>query len=97
MTVAAFILFSPHPANHFPQCEILVDAYDDIRITGRPKGQLNVNAPLPLALNQILTFIDDHTFHPRRVVGLNNVRLDEYPLAALREVLLNAHAAIFHG
>lgn len=92
VTVAAFILFSPHPANHFPQCEILVDAYDDIRITGRPKGQLNVNAPLPRALNQILKFIDDHTFHPRRVVGLNNVRLDEYPLAALREVLLNAVA-----
>jgi len=92
VTVAAFILFSPHPANHFPQCEILVDAYDDIRITGRPKGQLNVNAPLPRALSQILKFIDDHTFHPRRVVGLNNVRLDEYPVAALREVLLNAVA-----
>jgi len=92
VTVAAFIVFAPCPAHHFPQCEILIDAYDDIRITGRPKGQLNVNAPLPRALDQVLKFIDDHTFHPRRVVGLNNVRLDEYPVTALREVLLNAVA-----
>ncbi len=91
-TAAAFVLFGSSPAHRFPQCEILIDAYDNIRITGRPKGQLNINAPLPRALEQILKFIDDHTFHPRRVVGLNNLRLDEYPLAALREVLLNAVA-----
>ncbi len=91
-SAAAFVLFGTRPAHRFPQCEILVDAYDDTRISGRPKGQLNVNAPLPHALEEILAFIDDHTFHPRRVVGLNNVRLDEYPKAAIREVLLNAVA-----
>jgi len=91
-SAAAFVLFGIRPAHRFPQCEILVDAYDDERISGRPKGQLNVNAPLPHALEAILAFIDDHTFHPRRVVGLNNVRLDEYPRAAIREVLLNAVA-----
>jgi predicted HTH transcriptional regulator len=91
-TAAAFVLFGASPAHRFPQCEILIDAYDDIRITGRPKGQLNVNAPLPRAMDQVLIFIDDHTFHPRRVVGLNNLRLDEYPVAALREALLNAVA-----
>jgi predicted HTH transcriptional regulator len=91
-TAAAFVLFSPRPAYHFPQCEVLVDAYDDVRISGKPQGQLNVNAPLPRALEEILAFIDTHTFHPRRVVGLNNVRLDEYPVAAIREALLNAVA-----
>jgi ATP-dependent DNA helicase RecG len=91
-TAAGFILFGSQPAHRFPQCEILVDAYDDIHINGRPIGQLNVNAPLPHALVQVMKFIDVHTFHPRRVVGLNNIRLDEYPLAALREVLLNAVA-----
>ena len=91
-TAAAFVLFGASPVHRFPQCEILIDAYDDIRITGRPKGQLNINAPLPRALEQVLKFIDDHTFHPRRVVGLNNLRLDEYPVAALREALLNAIA-----
>jgi predicted HTH transcriptional regulator len=43
-------------------------------------------------LEQALKFIDEHTFHPFRVVGLNNVRLDEYPTAALREALVNAVA-----
>jgi predicted HTH transcriptional regulator len=91
-TAGAFVLFAPQPANRFPQCEILADAYEGPRITGRPKGQAGINAPLPLALAQALKFIDEHTFHPRRVVGLNNVRLDEYPTAALREVLVNAVA-----
>ena len=91
-TTAAFVLFAPKPASRFPQCEILADAYEGARITGRPKGQAGINAPLPFALEQALKFIDDHSFHPRRVVGLNNVRLDEYPTAALREALVNAVA-----
>lgn len=91
-TAAAYLLFGPQPANRFPHCEILADAYDDVRITGRPKGQLGINAPLSRALEQALKFVDEHTFHPRRVVGLNNVRLDEYPTAALREALVNAVA-----
>ena len=91
-TAAAFVLFGRSPADRFPQCQILVDAYDDTRITGKPKGQLNVNAPIPRALDEVLKFIDTHTFHPRRVVGLNNLRLDEYPVAALREALVNAVA-----
>lgn len=92
VTAAAWLLFGDRPADRFPQCEILADAYDDTRINGRPKGQATINAPLPHALNQVLTFIDHHTLHPRRVVGLNNVRLDEYPVAALREALINAGA-----
>jgi len=36
--------------------------------------------------------VDKHTFHPTRVVGINNVALDEYPQRALREALVNAVA-----
>ena len=91
-TAAAYLLFGRQPADRFPQCEILADAYDDTRISGRPKGQATINAALPFALEQALKFVDDHTFHPRRVVGLNNLRLDEYPAAALREALVNGVA-----
>lgn len=91
-TAAAFLLFSSRPADRFPHCEILADAYEGLQITGRPKGQLTINAALPLALEEALKFIDNHTFHPRRVVGLNNVRLDEYPTHSLREALVNAVA-----
>jgi len=89
---AAFLLFAPGPANRFPQCQILADAYDETRITGKPKGMENINAPILNAVERALKFIDDHTFHPRRVVGLNNLRLTEYPDLALREALINAVA-----
>jgi predicted HTH transcriptional regulator len=89
---AAYLLFAPRPANRFPQCELLADAYDEPRITGRPKGQETINAPILAAVEKALKFIDDHTFHPRRVVGLNNLRLNEYPVRALREALINAVA-----
>lgn len=92
VTAAAWLLFGPRPADRYPQCEILVDAYDDARIGGRPKGQASINAPIPLALREVLNFVDAHTLHPHRVVGLNNLRLDEYPVAALREALVNAVA-----
>ena len=96
-TTAAFVVFAPNPANRFPQCEILADAYETPHVSGRPKGQVNINAPLPLALEQAEKFVDDVTFHPRRVVGLNNVRLNEYPVPALREALVNAMAHRNYG
>lgn len=96
-TAAAFVVFAPKPASRFPQCEILADVYETPHVSGRPKGQVNINAPLPLALEQAEKFVDDVTFHPRRVVGLNNVRLNEYPVPALREALVNAMAHRDYG
>jgi predicted HTH transcriptional regulator len=89
---AAFLLFAPQPANRFPHCEILADAYDEPKVSGKPKGQVTINAPILSAVEQALQFVDGHTFHPRRVVGLNNLRLEEYPVRALREALINAVA-----
>jgi len=89
---AAYLLFAPRPANRFPQAEILVDAYADTRVSGKPRGQLNVSAPILAAIGQVLAFVEKHTFHPTRVVGINNLALDEYPTHALREALVNAVA-----
>ena len=91
-TAAALLLFGDRPADRFPQAEVLLDAFDGDRMMGKPKAQANVNASLPDAIVRALRFIDEHTFHPRRVVGINNVRLDEYPVRALREALVNALA-----
>jgi predicted HTH transcriptional regulator len=91
-TAAGFVLFGIRPGDRFPQCEILVDAYADTKISGKPRGQVNINAPLPKAIDLILEFVDKHTFHPARVVGINNIALDEYPERALREALVNAVA-----
>lgn len=91
-TAAGLLVFGSCPADHFPQVEILADAYADTKLTGKPRGQLNINASIPQAIEQILEFIDKHTFHPTRVVGINNIALDEYPRLALREALVNATA-----
>jgi predicted HTH transcriptional regulator len=91
-TAAGFVLFGIRPGDRYPQCEILVDAYADTKISGKPRGQANINAALPKAIDQILEFVDKHTFHPTRVVGINNITLDEYPQRALREALVNAVA-----
>ncbi len=91
-TAAGFLLFGIRPGDRYPQCEILVDAYADTKISGKPRGQANINASLLKAINQILEFVDKHTFHPARVVGINNIALDEYPQRALREALVNAVA-----
>ena len=91
-TAAGFLLFGIRPGDRYPQCEILVDAYADTKISGKPRGQANINAALPRAIDQILEFVDKHTFHPTRVVGINNIALDEYPQRALREALVNAVA-----
>ena len=92
VTHAAFLLFGSRPANRFPQCEILADAYDDIRVSGKPKGQETIGESILAAIPKALAFVDQHTFHPHRVVRLNNIRLNEYPNRALREALVNALA-----
>ena len=50
------------------------------------------NERLAIAEVICLKFIDRNTRHPMRVVGLNRIRLDEYPTEALREALVNAAA-----
>jgi len=91
-TAAGLLLFGQSPADHFPQASVLADAYADTKISGKPRGQLTINVHLTLAIEQALQFVDKHTFHPTRVVGINNVALDEYPQRALREALVNAVA-----
>jgi predicted HTH transcriptional regulator len=47
---------------------------------------------MPLVVERAIAFVDRNTRHPMRVVGLNRVRLDEYPEEALREAFVNAVA-----
>jgi predicted HTH transcriptional regulator len=91
-TAAGLLVFGLSPADYFPQVVLLADAYAGTKVSGKPRGQLNINAPLAVAIESALQFVDKHTFHPPRVVGINNVALDEYPQRALREALVNAVA-----
>ena len=59
---------------------------------GNPTDQEDIRGPAPTAIERALAFIDRNTRHPMRVVGLERLRLDEYPVEALREAIVNAVA-----
>ena len=91
-TAAGIVLSARDPSAVFPQCRILADAYRGAEPDGEPRDHEDIRAPMPAAIDRAVAFIDRNTRHPMRVVGLNRVRLDEYPLEALREALVNAVA-----
>lgn len=91
-TAAGIVLLAVDPSAVFPQCRILADAYRGAEPDGEPRDHEDIRGPMPLAIERAIAFIDRNTRHPMRIVGLNRVRLDEYPVDGLREALVNAVA-----
>ncbi len=91
-TAAGIVLLAKDPSAVFPQCRILADAYRTTEPDGDPRDHEDIRGPMPLAIERAIAFIDRNTRHPMRIVGLNRVRLDEYPVDGLREALVNAVA-----
>jgi len=91
-TAAGIVILGNDPSAVFPQCRFLADAYRAIVPDGDPMDQEDIRCPAPAAIERVIAFIDRNTRHPMRVVGLDRVRLDEYPPEALREALVNAVA-----
>jgi ATP-dependent DNA helicase RecG len=91
-TAAGIVLFARDPSAVFPQCRILADAFRGAEADGAPSDHEDVRAPMPMAVDRALAFVDRNTRHPMRVIGLNRVRMDEYPTEALREAVVNAVA-----
>lgn len=91
-TAAGIVLLARDPSMLFPQCRILADAYRSIEPDGDPRDHEDIRAPMPSAIDRAIAFIDRNTRHPMRIVGLERMRLDEYPVDGLREALVNAVA-----
>ena len=91
-TAAGIVLLAKDPSMVFPHCRILADAYRSTEPDGDPRDHEDIRAPMPLAIDRAIAFIDRNTRHPMRIVGLDRVRLDEYPVDGLREALVNAVA-----
>jgi predicted HTH transcriptional regulator len=89
-TAAGIVLLAKDPSAVFPQCRILADAYRSTEPDGDPRDHEDIRGPMPLAVERAMEFIDRNTRHPMRIVGLNRIRMDEYPMEALREGLVNA-------
>lgn len=91
-TAAGIVLLAKDPSAVFPQCRILADAYRGSEPDSAPRDHEDIRGPMSLAIDRAIAFIDRNTRHPMRIVGLNRVRLDEYPVDGLREALVNAVA-----
>lgn len=91
-TAAGILLLARDPALVFPQSRMLADAYSGAEPDGSPRDHQDITGPLPEVVDRAIAFIERNTRHPMRVVGLNRVRLDEYPVEGLREALVNAVA-----
>ena len=96
-TAAGIVLLAKDPSAVFPQCRILADAYRGAEPDGNPGDHEDIRSPMPTAINRAIAFIDRNTRHSMRIVGLNRIRLDEYPVEALREALVNAVAHRQYG
>ena len=91
-TAAAVVVLADDPTVVFPHCRILADAFQGTEKTSQPSDQEDIRAPMPKAIERSIEFVQRNTRHPMRVVGLNRVQLNEYPIEALREALVNAVA-----
>jgi len=89
-TAAGVLLLAKDPSAVFPQCRVLADVYRGTELDSEPRDHQDIREPIPRAVERAIAFVDRNTRHPMRVVGLNRVRLDEYPVEALREALVNA-------
>jgi ATP-dependent DNA helicase RecG len=92
VTAAGLVFLGRDPSAVFPHCRVSADAYRGTELDGDPNDQEDIRGPMPLVVDKIVAFIDRNTRHPMRVVGLNRVRLDEYPTKAIREAVVNALA-----
>lgn len=91
-TAAGIVMLAKDPSAVFPQCRILADAYRGAEPDGNPSDHEDIRKAMPIAIERAVSFIDRNTRHPMRIVGLNRLRMDEYPMEALREALVNAVA-----
>lgn len=91
-TAAGIVLLAKDPSAVFPQCRVLADTYRGAVPDGEPRDQEDIRGPMPVVIERAIAFIDRNTRHPMKIVGLNRVRIDEYPTEALREALVNAVA-----
>jgi len=89
---AGILLFSKDPTIVYPQSCVRLLAFPGAARDPKPSDFLDIAAPIPKALEQALRFIDKNTRHPLQVTGMRRLRLDEYPIAALREAIINAMA-----
>ncbi|MEA3349144.1 MAG: ATP-binding protein [Chloroflexota bacterium] len=90
-TYAALLLFGRHPQRWVPSATILAARFSGAAISDQFTKQ-EIRGTLPQQLRQAETFVHDQLRSVVRIVGLQRTETPEYPLEAVRELLVNAVA-----
>jgi ATP-dependent DNA helicase RecG len=90
-TYAALLLFGNHPQQWAPSATILAARFSGDAISDQFVKQ-EIRGALPDQLRKAETFVRDQLRSVVRMVGLQRKETPEYPLEAVRELLVNAVA-----
>ncbi len=90
-TYAAVLLFGNHPQQWLPSASILAARFPGMAFSDEFIKQ-EIHGTLPDQLRQADAFVRDHLRSVVRLVGLTREETPEYPLEAVRELLVNAVA-----
>ncbi len=90
-TYAAALMFAAHPQQWLPSATILAARFPGATFSDEFVKQ-EMRGPLPDQLRQAELFVRDHLRSAARLVGLTRQESPEYPLEAVRELLVNAVA-----
>lgn len=88
---AAILLFGHHPQQWLPNATILAARFPGITFSDEFIKQ-EIRGSLPDQIRQAENFVRDHLRSISRLVGLTRQDTAEYPLEAVRELLVNAIA-----
>ncbi|MBC8504507.1 MAG: putative DNA binding domain-containing protein [Anaerolineales bacterium] len=90
-TYAGLLLFGLHPQQWAPSATILAARFSGLAFSDQFVKQ-EIRGTLPQQLRQAETFVRDQLRRVVRLVGLTREETPEYPLEAVRELLVNAVA-----
>ena len=90
-TYAGLLLFGRHPQQWTPSATILAARFSGVAISDQFVKQ-EIRGTLPHQLRQAETFVRDQLRSVVRLVGLTRQETPEYPLEAVRELMVNAVA-----
>lgn len=90
-TNAGLLLFAVSTERDYPQCEITL-----VRYTGREMSdefeRIDIRTTLPEQVRRAELWLSEHMRRGSRMIGLEREDWTEYPMAAVREALVNAVA-----
>ncbi len=90
-TYAALLLFGRHPQQWVPSATILAARFSGAAVSDQFVKQ-EIRGTLPQQLNRAENFVRDQVRSVARLVGMQRTETPEYPLEAVRELLVNAVA-----